>query len=680
MQDLTPLPARSSLARVPLQQNLLAGSAVSNQSALVANDALIANTQTLFDQVKADLNLTQGEVTMFIPDMPNVPPQNVPVMIAQANQAQAGDVNTVRTLGVCFPAPNSIYSLENVIEPIGDARAYLDIYEHQTANGSATTTVLQQPKHGILHLVTEADGNKFGEGVFDPTNLGYAYLPENGYVGKDRATILVDFGGIKVKVEYFFQAINGVLGNTGTTDRCRKGPYWKISSTLDANGTNTITSVEYQSPIIDASATTTDTAALASALSASILSTLSVDPSAVTLSLADLPNGTLGQAVGNTITLDDNAAGHNWFIDPTPWDNSEYLPTSNPYEWVAKEGSAAYGKMDMLSVLLHEYGHALGIDHSAANHDYMATTLTPGVRRMPSAEDLALMAQLIGEIKPTLSPTLSQSEREQDDTPINPSLPIGTTLGAILLGRLHRTDYGSWSPVFDSLSIPAPAPQFEIAANPKLENQEFDGGAGWSAEGAVAFANNSATLTETAASQTRLNQVFVLGEHDRFLSFTLASGLQANGNTPLPNPLPQAGEGANGAAGGSGFGPSDAFEVALLDANTGLSLMGSTGLTHNDAILNLQANGAEHKASGITRLDNADGSRTYLIDLAGIAAGTVVNLAFDLIGFGLGAAAGDSRITIRDLRLGVPQTADDSITLAERHRGQTTFSANIMPP
>jgi VCBS repeat-containing protein len=105
--------------------------------------------------------------------------------------------------------------------------------------------------------------------------------------------------------------------------------------------------------------------------------------------------------------------------------------------------------------------------------------------------------------------------------------------------------------------------------------------------------------------------------------------------------------------------------VALLDANTGLSLMGSTGLTHNDAILNLQANGAEHKASGITRLDNADGSRTYLIDLAGIAAGTVVNLAFDLIGFGLGAAAGDSRITIRDLRLGVPQTADDSITLAE---------------
>jgi hypothetical protein len=92
--------------------------------------------------------------------------------------------------------------------------------------------------------------------------------------------------------------------------------------------------------------------------------------------------------------LDDNAAGYNWFIDATPWDNSEYLPTSNPNEWVAKEGTDAYGKMDMLSVLLHEYGHALGIDHSADNHDYMATTLTPGVRRMPSVEELALMQSL----------------------------------------------------------------------------------------------------------------------------------------------------------------------------------------------------------------------------------------------------------------------------------------------
>jgi predicted Zn-dependent protease len=41
--------------------------------------------------------------------------------------------------------------------------------------------------------------------------------------------------------------------------------------------------------------------------------------------------------------------------------------------------------MDMLSVLLHEYGHALGLEHSQDTHDFMGATLTPGVRRLPSA-------------------------------------------------------------------------------------------------------------------------------------------------------------------------------------------------------------------------------------------------------------------------------------------------------
>ncbi|MDP2222525.1 MAG: hypothetical protein Q8K34_20400 [Hydrogenophaga sp.] len=36
--------------------------------------------------------------------------------------------------------------------------------------------------------------------------------------------------------------------------------------------------------------------------------------------------------------------------------------------------------------------------------------------------------------------------------------------------------------------------------------------------------------------------------------------------------------------------PDDAFEVALINAHTGASLLGSTGLTHNDAFFNLQAN------------------------------------------------------------------------------------------
>jgi hypothetical protein len=188
---------------------------------------------------------------MFIPDMPNVPPQDVPVMIAQANQAQSGNTTSVRTLGVCSPAPSNHYSGENGLVPIGSAQDYFNMFEYRTPTGPATTTIVQQPTHGVLRLITEADGNTFGYGQFVAANQLYVYLPDSNYVGKDSGTILVDFGnGLKVNVKYFFQAVDHGLGNTGWMDACKKsGVYWKINSTLDTNGTSAITSVEYQTPV-----------------------------------------------------------------------------------------------------------------------------------------------------------------------------------------------------------------------------------------------------------------------------------------------------------------------------------------------------------------------------------------------------------------------------------------------
>lgn len=329
---------------------------------------------------------------MFIADIPNAPPQNVPVMIAQANQAQPGDTTTIRTFGICSPAPNNNYSADNGEDPIADAKFYLQQYENRTVTGPATVTILQQPKHGVLRLVTQADVGTIlagDTGTIDAADPGYFYLPETGYLGKDKAIMLVDFGGgLKVKVVFFFQAINGQLGNTGFQDLCSKtGVYWKISSTLAPNGTSTLTAVDYLPSLATATTSVTNAATLASILGKGLANSLDANTSGVTLAIADLPGGAVGQTVGTAITLASNAAGYGWYVDPNPASNTDFLPTSNPDVWMAKAGSAAAGKMDMLSVLLHEYGHALGLEHSSNPNDFMAPDLQPGERRLPSSDN-----------------------------------------------------------------------------------------------------------------------------------------------------------------------------------------------------------------------------------------------------------------------------------------------------
>ena len=225
---------------------------------------------------------------MFTMDMPDVPPQNMPVLIAQANQAQAGDVKTLRTIGVCQPAPNQprIYSLENVVEPKGEAAFYLRSYEHKNVadSDSSTVTILQQPKHGVLRLVTEADRGKLfdsGAALLDPDASLYAYLPNDGYLGKDKAVVLVEIAGVKIKVIYFFQAIDAPRGDIN--ELCgKKGYHWKISTTLDANGDSTLTAVDYL-PTLTGDGTLVTVATWASALGEGLAGSLAADTSGISL-------------------------------------------------------------------------------------------------------------------------------------------------------------------------------------------------------------------------------------------------------------------------------------------------------------------------------------------------------------------------------------------------------------
>lgn len=103
--------------------------------------------------------------------------------------------------------------------------------------------------------------------------------------------------------------------------------------------------------------------------------------------LTRLAAGQLGRVAGTQLVLDRDAAGWGWFVDPTPDEDEEYEPAPAGQGGLrARPGGPAEGKMDLLTVLMHEMGHARGevdLDPGAHGDDVMGAALEAGVRRRP---------------------------------------------------------------------------------------------------------------------------------------------------------------------------------------------------------------------------------------------------------------------------------------------------------
>jgi hypothetical protein len=107
----------------------------------------------------------------------------------------------------------------------------------------------------------------------------------------------------------------------------------------------------------------------------------------VQFQIVDLPDNLLGLTVGNTIRIDVDAAGYGWFVekyegqrtkDEGRTTGDEAILDLRPSPFVLRPS------VDLLTVVMHELGHVLGLDHHESG--LMDDTLSWGARWMPGDE------------------------------------------------------------------------------------------------------------------------------------------------------------------------------------------------------------------------------------------------------------------------------------------------------
>jgi hypothetical protein len=97
--------------------------------------------------------------------------------------------------------------------------------------------------------------------------------------------------------------------------------------------------------------------------------------------IGDLSGSLLGQADSRRIRLDGDAAGHGWFVDPTPDSDEEYAAVSD--HELRAVNPQALDRIDLLTVVEHELGHIIGRDDlDALSDNLMSSALEVGVRRI----------------------------------------------------------------------------------------------------------------------------------------------------------------------------------------------------------------------------------------------------------------------------------------------------------
>ncbi|AKC82887.1 hypothetical protein IMCC26134_09060 [Verrucomicrobia bacterium IMCC26134] len=386
-----------------------------------------------------------------------------------------------------------------------------------------------------------------------------------------------------------------------------------------------------------------------------------------------------GHLIGGSILLALQPGGCEWFLDSSPYDDSEFALAAGALR-LASTDSAAYGRFDLWTTVMHEMGHLYGfepeneafaarvvtgtdgalrfvgdgymeilsadgahLDANSAPDSLLSPLLAAGQRRLLTGREVALVQTLVGGPVRTV----------ETDSEVLPVIPV-------LVGNLPVQPVMQWQgsdawvlPVLPSTLWSSTRPtwlagtaQISAIVNGGFEiTDPLAANFGWLTRGLTILSGGEGRLIESASVQARFQQSIVVPVNAITLEITIA-GLSFSANH------------AN---------PGDAFEISVRNAG----FASVAGLTLTDALVNVQADGLTRwggnaSVTDAVSGDNLDytGSRVFRVNLVGIAAGTVLDVSLDLIGFG--AAASSARIAdVSVLENRPPVAADQSVDATE---------------
>ena len=97
--------------------------------------------------------------------------------------------------------------------------------------------------------------------------------------------------------------------------------------------------------------------------------------------LAEVSNAT-------TISIDVDGSGRGWFVDTTPKDDLEFASTDQLTGELSATNQATKGKYDLLTAIMHEQGHILGLAHDDHQRSIMHGGISTGTRKYPTSSDV----------------------------------------------------------------------------------------------------------------------------------------------------------------------------------------------------------------------------------------------------------------------------------------------------